>query len=205
MVRAQLRERGIHDERVLDAMRRVPRHEFIAPEYHSLAYDDRALPIAAGQTISQPFIVALTLQALQLQENDTVLEVGTGSGYQTALLAELARHVYSIERHALLADAAIALLDRLGYSNVTVLTGDGSAGLPEHAPYDAIAVAAAAPRIPQPLFAQLRDGRRMVVPVGPPGLQDLELVEKLQGMPVRTTLSGCRFVPLIGEEGYKQE
>jgi protein-L-isoaspartate(D-aspartate) O-methyltransferase len=202
MVGTQLRDRGIHDVRVLDAMRRLPRHEFLAPEYRLFAYDDRALPIAAGQTISQPFIVALTLQALQLQLNDTVLEVGTGSGYQTALLAELARYVYSIERHAMLADAAMALLERLGYGNVTVLTGDGSAGLPEHAPYGAIAVAAAAPQIPRPLFDQLCDGGRMVVPVGPPGLQDLELIEKLQGVPVRTTLSGCRFVPLIGEQGY---
>jgi protein-L-isoaspartate(D-aspartate) O-methyltransferase len=204
MVRSQLSDRGIHDQRVLEAMSRVPRHEFIAAEFHSHAYDDCALPIPAGQTISQPFIVALMLEALELQPQQIALEVGTGSGYQTALLAELVDHVYTIERHPALAALAQERLARLGY-NVTVVSGDGSAGLPQHAPFDAISVTAAAPHIPRPLFDQLREGGRMVLPVGPQGLQDLELVEKVQGLPIRTTLSGCRFVPLIGEQGYKAE
>jgi protein-L-isoaspartate(D-aspartate) O-methyltransferase len=202
MVRTQLRDRGIRDERVLSAMERVPRHEFIAPEFHAQAYDDCPLPIGEGQTISQPYIVALMLEALQLRPEDRVLEIGAGSGYQSALLAEMAAHVYAIERHASLARAAKEVLDQLGYDNVTLMIGDGSLGLPANAPYDAIIVAAAAPEIPEPLFEQLREGGRMVLPVGPQGAQDLQLVEKVQGRRVVSTLSGCRFVPLIGDQGY---
>jgi protein-L-isoaspartate(D-aspartate) O-methyltransferase len=205
MVQFQLRERGIRDERVLAAMLRVPRHEFVAPDVREHAYEDCPLPIAAGQTISQPFIVALMLEALALHPEHTVLEIGTGSGYQTALLAELAARVFTIERHAALAHDAKEILTHLGYRNVTVLLGDGSQGLAPHAPYDAIVVAAGAPQIPCPLLRQLRDGARMVIPVGPRSAQDLQLIENVNGVPVVSSLSGCRFVPLIGAEGFSSE
>jgi protein-L-isoaspartate(D-aspartate) O-methyltransferase len=205
MVQVQLRDRGILDERVLGAMLRVPRHEFVAPEFQDRAYDDSPLPIAEGQTISQPFIVALMLQALALQPEYCVLEIGTGSGYQTALLAELAAHVFTIERHAALAHNAKEILAQFGYNNVTLLLGDGSQGLAVHAPYDAIVVAAGAPQIPRSLLQQLREGGRMVIPVGPRGAQDLQLVENAHGVPIVSTISGCRFVPLIGAEGYPSE
>ncbi len=205
MVETQLRARGVRDERVLDAMARVPRHEFVAERYLGQAYEDHPIPIGEGQTVSQPYIVALMLEALQLEPSDTVLEIGTGSGYQAALLAELCRHVYSIERHAALAREAEQALARLGYSNVTVLVGDGSAGLPQFAPYDAIIVSAAAPQVPPPLFEQLREGGRMVVPVGPAACQELQLVRKQDGEPLITLLEGCRFVPLVGGQGYPSE
>jgi len=197
MVDTQLRARGIQDERVLEAMARVPRHEFISRANQDEAYEDRPLPIGEGQTISQPYIVAITLEALQLGPSDRVLEVGTGSGYQAALLATLTDHVYSIERHASLARQAEETLRRLGFDNVTVLTGDGSAGLVHEAPFDAIAVAAAALLIPPPLFEQLREGGRMVIPVGPPSCQELQLIRKHDGHRVAAVLEGCRFVPLV--------
>jgi len=202
MVSSQLRVRGISDGRVLEAMARVPRHEFVAEEYRGQAYEDHPVPIGEGQTLSQPYIVAIMLQALALAGSEKVLEVGTGSGYQTALLAELAREVYSVERHADLARSAEAVLRRLAYGNVTVLVGDGSQGLPQHAPFDEIIVSAAAPRIPPALFEQLREGGRMVVPVGPAYAQELQLVRKQNGLSVVTNLEGCRFVPLIGGQGY---
>ena len=201
MVDSQIRARGLRDERVLDAMSRVPRHEFVAEQLRSQAYEDHPLPIGQDQTISQPYIVALTLEALRLEPSDTVLEVGTGSGYQTALLSELVRQVYSIERHESLAQQAAATLQRLGYNNVSVMVGDGSTGLPEHQPFDAIVVAAAAPRIPEPLFEQLREGGRMVIPVGFPRTQELQSVRKQDGAAVITSLGACAFVPLIGERG----
>jgi protein-L-isoaspartate(D-aspartate) O-methyltransferase len=203
MVSAQLRARGIRDPRVLSAMARVPRHEFVGDEYRSQAYGDHPLPIGEGQTLSQPYIVALMLEALALTGSDTVLEVGTGSGYQTALLAELAQPVYSIERHGSLAHSAQATLAGLGYQNVKVFVGDGSQGLPEKAPFDAIVVSAAAPRMPQPLFEQLREEGRMVIPVGPADVQELQLVQKQDGRAVVRILEGCRFVPLIGGQGYR--
>jgi protein-L-isoaspartate(D-aspartate) O-methyltransferase len=203
MVELQLRARGIRDERVLAAMLHIPRHEFVSGEYRDQVYEDHPIPIGEGQTLSQPYIVAITLEALALNPTNVVLEVGTGSGYQTALLSELARQVYSVERHASLARAAQATLARLGYINVEVLLGDGSRGLAEHAPFDAIVVSAAAPQIPPPLFEQLREGGRMVIPVGPPHAQQLQLVRKQAGLPVVTDLEGCRFVPLIGSEGYR--
>lgn len=203
MVESQLRARGIRDERVLAAMLHVPRHEFVSEEYRDQVYEDHPIPIGEGQTLSQPYIVAIMLQALALDPSDVVLEVGTGSGYQTALLSELTREVYSVERHASLAHAAEATLARLGYTNVKVLLGDGSHGLAERAPFDAIVVSAAAPQIPPPLFEQLHDGGRMVVPVGPPQAQELQLVRKQAGQPVVANLEGCRFVPLIGSEGYR--
>src|ERR1700690_1860353 len=198
MVESQLRARGIRDERVLTAMFHVPRHQFVSEEYRDQVYEDHPIPIGEGQTLSQPYIVAIMLQALALDPSDVVLEVGTGSGYQTALLSELTREVYSVERHASLAHAAEATLARLGYTNVKVLLGDGSQGLPERAPFDAIVVSAAAPQIPPPLFEQLREGGRMVVPVGPPHAQELQLVRKHAGQEGVANLEGCRFVPLIG-------
>jgi protein-L-isoaspartate(D-aspartate) O-methyltransferase len=203
MVESQLRARGIRDERVLTAMFRVPRHEFVSDEYRDQVYEDHPIPIGEGQTLSQPYIVAIMLQALALDPTNTVLEIGTGSGYQTALLSELTRQVYSVERHASLAGAAEATLARLGYNNVKVLLGDGSHGVPELALFDAIVVSAAAPQIPPPLFDQLRERGRMVIPVGPSHAQELQLVRKQAGQPVVTNLEGCRFVPLIGSEGYR--
>jgi protein-L-isoaspartate(D-aspartate) O-methyltransferase len=202
MVESQLQNRGIHDERVLEAMLRIPRHQFVSEDYKSQAYADHPIPIGENQTISQPFIVAVSLQALGLQGGESLLEVGTGSGYQTALLAVLARAVYSIERHAALAQGAEATLERLGLNNVKLVVGDGSHGLRESAPYDAILVSAAAPGIPRSLFDQLAEDGRMVIPVGPQHSQELQLVRKRAGQPIINVIEGCRFVPLIGAEGY---
>lgn len=202
MVETQLRARGIGDERVLTAMARVPRHQFVDASYWSQAYQDHPLPIGEGQTVSQPYIVALMLQVLALSVSDKVLEIGTGSGYLTALLAELSAEVYSIERYPALAREAEARLARLGYGNTKVLAGDGSEGWPDHAPFDAIVVSAAAPHLPPALFAQLREGGRMVIPVGPPDVQDLQLITNQQGTAVSQRLEACRFVPLVGRQGY---
>jgi protein-L-isoaspartate(D-aspartate) O-methyltransferase len=169
----------------------------VESRYRDQAYADHPLPIGASQTISQPYIVALMLELLQLEPKSKVLEIGTGSGYQTALLAKLAGHVYSMERHAELARQAAETLSGLGLANVNVVTGDGSRGLAEHAPYDAIVVAAAAAEVPPDLFAQLREGGRMIIPVGPPEAQELQFVRKLGGKAVTTLMEGCRFVPLI--------
>ena len=204
MVAKQLRARGIADERLLAAMARVPRHEFVPAEFRLRAYGDYPVPIGLSQTISQPFIVALMLEALKLVPGQIVLEVGTGSGYQAALLAELGARVYSVERHPSLAKSAREVLVRLGYVSVTVLVGDGSLGVPEHAPYDAIVVSAATPEVPAAWFQQLTEGGRLLVPVGPPEAQRLQLVCKQDGNPVTTELEGCRFVPLVrglGDEG----
>jgi protein-L-isoaspartate(D-aspartate) O-methyltransferase len=203
MVESQLRARGIRDERVLAAISHVPRQEFVSEEHRDQVYEDHPIPIGQGQTISQPYIVAIMLGALALDPSYTVLEIGTGSGYQTALLAELTRQVYSVERHEALARAARATLARLGFNNVEVLVGDGSHGLADHAPFDAIVVSAAAPQIPPPLFEQLREGGRMVIPVGPAHAQELQLARKHEGQPVVTSMEGCRFVPLIGSAGYR--
>lgn len=202
MVDAQLRARGIRDPRVLDAMLRVPRQEFVDAPYRSEAYDDHPLPIGEEQTISQPFIIAISLQALELDGTESVLEIGTGSGYQTALLSLLAREVYSVERHPTLAENAAITLTRLGLGNVTIEVGDGSRGWPEHAPYGAILVAAAAPKLPESLVQQLAEGGRMVIPVGQPHTQVLQRVRKNQGKALIEPMEGCRFVPLIGAEGY---
>jgi protein-L-isoaspartate(D-aspartate) O-methyltransferase len=202
MVDVQLRARGIRNERVLAAMARVPRHLFVADEFQDSAYEDHPLPIGAGQTISQPYIVAFMLEVLSLDGSDTVLEIGTGSGYQTALLAELAREVYSVERIESLAQAARTILEHLGRTDVRLTLGDGSRGWVEYAPFDAIVVSAAAPQIPQALLEQLREGGKMIVPVGPPEAQELKMVRKQEGQAAVTNLEGCRFVPLIGEQGY---
>src|ERR1017187_8424978 len=197
MVESQLRARGVGDEQVLDAMLRVPRHEFAPERYRDQAYEDHPLPIGEGQTISQPYIVARMLEALGLTPADRVLEVGTGSGYLTALLAELAAQVFSVERHAALADAARELLGRMGYTNVRVIVGDGSQGLAEGSRYDAIIVSAAAPEVPRALLEQLGEGGRMIIPVGPPDSQQLQLIHVEMGQPRTALRELCRFVPLI--------
>jgi len=197
MVRKQLAERGIRDLHVLDAMRRVPRHEFVPESFQQDAYEDHPLPIGEGQTISQPYIVAAMLEYLAPQTAERVLEVGTGSGYVTALLSLLSAEVYSVERHAQLAISAESTLHRLGYRNMKIRVGDGSQGWPEYAPFDAILVSAATPEMPPALFAQLREGGRMVVPVGPPSNQELQLIRKVNGRPEIQVLEGCRFVPLV--------
>lgn len=199
MVDAQLRGRGIRDPRVLDAMARVRRHEFTPEPYRAQAYEDHPLPIAEEQTISQPYIVAIMLEALALQPSDKVLEIGTGSGYVTALLAELAAQVVSIERHASLADAARQLLSAMGYQNVEVIAGDGSAGFAECAPYDKIIVSAAAPQLPHALVNQLAEGGRMIVPVGREDSQQLQLIEMRDHAPRTIFRELCRFVPLVSD------
>ncbi len=205
MVDSQLRERGINDLRVLEATSKVPRHQFVAEQYRSQAYEDHPIQIGEGQTISQPYIVARMLEVLSLTPSEVVLEIGTGSGYQTALLAELSNYVYSIERHAGLAQNAQATLDRLGYKNIKISVGDGSHGLPEKSPFDAIVVSAAAPQVPASLFEQLREGGRMIVPVGPPQYQELQLIRKQNGKQEITRLESCRFVPLIGAHGFASD
>jgi protein-L-isoaspartate(D-aspartate) O-methyltransferase len=202
MIAEQLERRGILDVRVLDAMQRVPREAFVAPADRWRAYADQALPIGEGQTISQPYMVAAMTEALALSGTERVLEIGTGSGYQTAVLAELAREVISIERHAALAEAARVRLADLQYANATVLVGDGSVGYPQSAPYEAILVTAGSPRIPEALKQQLADGGRLVIPVGPHGQQHLT-VSRREGDHFReSTREPCVFVPLIGEEGW---
>ncbi len=200
MVISQLRDRGISDPRVLDAMLRVPRHEFVPGPYRAQAYEDHPLPIGDSQTISQPYIVALMLESLRISPADKVLEVGTGSGYVTALLAELSGEVFSIERHPALADKARELLSALGYSNIRVFTGDGTLGLPAIAPFDAILVSAAAPDLPSILIAQLRDLGRMIVPVGTDDSQQLQFIRMVNGQPVITPRELVRFVPLVSSQ-----
>ena len=201
MVESQLRARGIRDERVLAAMSRVPRHEFAPEHYRDQAYDDHPLPIGEGQTISQPYIVAIMLEALALSPADRVLEIGTGSGYVTALVAELAAQAFSVERHTALAAGARELLVRMGYTNVRIIVGDGSQGLAEYAPYDAIIVSAGARELPPALVAQLADAGRMIIPVGPPDSQQLQLIRMENGQPRITLRELCRFVPLISGDG----
>ena len=203
MVEEQLRSRGIRDERVLAAMAKVPREEFIPNEDAANAYGDFPLAIGAGQTISQPYIVAAMVEELELDPDDRVLEVGTGTGYQAAILGELAEDVWTIERHAELADKAREILPRLGYKIVHVLCGDGSLGLPERAPFDKILVAAAAPCVPETLVAQLADGGRLVVPVGSRAEQQVEVIRKLGDQISITKHDLCRFVPLVGEQGWE--
>jgi protein-L-isoaspartate(D-aspartate) O-methyltransferase len=203
MVLTQLARRGIDDERVLAAMAQVPRHLFVPEEVRAHAYQDRALPIEEQQTISQPFIVALMAQALMLGGTERVLEIGTGSGYAAAVLSRVAAEVYTIERWPSLAETAEQRLHDLGYDNVHVYIGDGTAGLPEHAPFDGIVVAAAAPWAPRPLREQLSNGGRLVIPVGG---RDEQLLLRMtrRGDEVRTErLSGVRFVPLIGAHAWE--
>jgi protein-L-isoaspartate(D-aspartate) O-methyltransferase len=197
----QLSERGMNAPSVLAAMARVPRERFVPEEVRPLAYADRALPIACDQTISQPYIVALMTAALQLSGGERVLEIGTGSGYQAAVLAELGADVVSVERHAALSHAARAVLDELGYRNVRLIVGDGTQGWSPGAPYDRIVVTAAAAHIPPALEEQLADGGTLVIPVGPSDGQTLEAYRKIGGKLYAEPLSGCRFVPLVGAQG----
>jgi len=202
MVERQLRARGIGDERVLEAMASVPREEFVPETMRNRAYADSALPIGEEQTISQPWIVAAICQALQLRGSELVLEVGTGSGYSAAVLSLLAAHVVSVERHQALSDGAGRLLDSLGINNVELMVGDGSLGVPARAPFDAIAVHAAAPAPPPALLDQLAEGGRLVIPIAS-GEADLLTVLRRQGEETFSeTIGPCRFVPLIGEEGF---
>jgi protein-L-isoaspartate(D-aspartate) O-methyltransferase len=198
MVSRQIAQRGVGDERVLAAMRKVPRHEFVPESEKRSAYHDTPLPIGEDQTISQPYIVALMTELARPARDDRVLEVGTGSGYQAAVLAEIVEHVYSIEIESTLAQRASDVLRSLGYDNVTVRTGDGYAGWPEHAPFDVIIITAAPDHIPQPLIEQLKPGGRMVVPVGPIGAtQQLRVLEKdAAGKVTSTFVAPVRFVPL---------
>lgn len=205
MVEYQLRRRGIKDERVLQAFMKVPRHKFVQPKDLWRAYEDYPLPIGYGQTISQPYIVAVMTELLELKGDERVLEVGTGSGYQAAILAELSKEVFTIERIPELAQRSQKLLRELGYENVRVVVGDGSKGLPQFAPYDAIIVTAAAPKPPKPLLEQLKEGGRLVIPIGTHKLQDLTRITKI-GSEFKTENFGpCLFVPLIGEEGWREE
>lgn len=205
MIDWQLRRRGIRDERVLEAMFQVPRHEFVPAISRYAAYEDRPLPIGDTETISQPYIVAAMTQAVGVQPGEKVLEVGTGSGYQAAILAYLGAEVYSIERNVRLADEARTRLKRLGCEQVEVLCGDGSEGYPEAAPYQAILVTAAAPRVPQAVLDQLAEGGRMIIPVGELRHQDLLLLTKRDGQVATYALDPCQFVPLIGKGGWPEK
>lgn len=205
MVRIQLQQRGISDTRVLDAMERVPRHLFLPAQVRELAYTDRALPIAEGQTISQPYVVGLMAQALALRGDERVLEIGTGSGYAAAVLSLLAAEVFTIERISGLAREASQRLSELGYRNVRVVERDGTAGLPEASPFDAITVAAASPWIPRPLREQLGPGGRLVIPVGGRGDQILLRVTRVDDETRVEKLSGVRFVPLIGHHAWQPD
>lgn len=202
MVEAQLRGRGIVDERVLSAMGRVPRHLFVEEALRDQAYGDRPLPIGGGQTISQPYMVAIMCQILGLVGTEKVLEIGTGSGYQAAVLAELGRKVYTVERIPFLAARARQILDSLSYTNVLVKVADGTVGWSDEAPFDRVIVAAAAPEVPDPLFQQLAGGGRMVIPVGDQHGQTLHVVEKVNGQMRVSTNVGCVFVKLIGKYGW---
>ena len=204
MVRDQIIPRGVRDPRVLEAMRQVPRHCFVPPEYEAMAYSDGPLPIGQGQTISQPYIVALMSEMLELEGDETVLEVGTGSGYQAAVLAQLARTVHTIERHAALVEKAEQVLQALGVRHVVVHLGDGTLGLPRYAPYQAIMVTAASPVVPPPLLEQLADGGRLVIPVGGHGSQVLERWRRFGDTFDQEQILPVAFVPLRGAHGWKE-
>lgn len=203
MVRVQLEQRGIRDAQVLDAMAQVPRHLFVPEAARGQAYGDHALPINEGQTISQPFIVALMAQALRLAPRERVLDIGTGSGYAAAVLSLLVGEVYTIERKPALAEEAERRLHQLGYTNVHVITGDGTLGLPEYAPYDGIAVSAAAPWVPLPLREQLGEGGRLVIPVGGRDTQLLLRLTRTNHQVYTERLGEVRFVPLLGAHAWQ--
>ncbi len=205
MVNEQIAHRGLHSPRLLEAFRRVPRHNFVPPECRKNAYDDGPLPIGIGQTISQPYIVALMTSLLSLDGDENVLEIGTGSGYQAAILAELAKTVHTIERHSQLAERASETLANLGYANIFVHSGDGSLGWPETGPYQGILVTAAAPSAPQSLLSQLAEGGRLVIPVGDHYGQDLQVWERHGGRYEPESIIPVMFVPLRGEFGWKDE
>lgn len=204
MVDEQLRARDIHDERVLEAFGAVPRHLFVPEEHVNLAYEDYPLPIGEGQTISQPYMVALMTQLLLLKGNEKVLEVGTGSGYQAAILSKLCAKVFTVERSKVLCDRAAALLASGGYDNVSLKAADGADGWKEEAPFDGIVVTAASPAIPDPLREQLADGGRLVIPLGPRFTQILVRVTRQGGSFEAEEICGCVFVPLVGKHGWEE-
>jgi protein-L-isoaspartate(D-aspartate) O-methyltransferase len=205
MLCRQLSERGITDHRVLAAMEKVPRELFVTREMHGEAYADRALGIDCGQTISQPYMVGLMTEALELSGTEKVLEIGTGSGYQTAILAELAAEVVSIERHELLSQKAGKILQELGYHNVRLFVDDGTLGRPDQAPFDCIIVTAMAAQCPPALFEQVCEGGLIVIPIGYYEHQVLQTIKKVSGAAKTTDLTGCRFVPLIGAQGWPEK
>jgi protein-L-isoaspartate(D-aspartate) O-methyltransferase len=200
----KLREKGIHDERVFEAFRKVPRHLFVDTIFYAQAYDDNALPIGNNQTISQPFIVALMTQALKLGKDDKILEIGTGSGFQTAILAQFSRRVYTIERQRDLGDNARNRLKEMGYENIVFKVGDGSQGWGQHAPFDRIIVTAGAPKLPESITEQLALGGIMIIPAGDKKQQELEIYEKTNRGLSKTTAGTVVFVPLVGEEGWNK-
>jgi len=204
MVEYQIRRRGIRDEKVLEALFIVPRHEFVPAPYIMAAYEDRPLPIGESETISQPYIVAAMTVAAKVKPGDRALEIGTGSGYQAAILAHLGARVYTVERNPQLAESARARLLRLGYEGIDVICGDGTEGYPSAAPYQVILVTAASPDVPQPLLDQLDEGGRMVIPVGNLQHQDLELIFKHGNQIATRFLDPCQFVPLIGKYGWSE-
>jgi protein-L-isoaspartate(D-aspartate) O-methyltransferase len=205
MVEEQIKARGIKDEAVLAAMRKVPRHHFVGESLQGQAYNDYPLPTWGGQTISQPYMVALMTECLGLRGGERVLEVGTGSGYQAAILAEIADKVYTIEREPHLARMAREVLNELQYQNVIIKVGDGTLGWKEFAPFDGIIVTAGSPVVPSPLQDQLKDGGRLVVPVGSSAFQNLMCIEKAGSKIKSREVCGCTFVPLIGDHGWRQE
>jgi protein-L-isoaspartate(D-aspartate) O-methyltransferase len=202
MIQHDLKGRDITDPRVLEAMAEIPRQAFVMPQYESNSYEDNPLPIGMGQTISQPYIVALMTQCLKLTGTETVLEIGTGSGYQTAILAKLGKRVYTIERFSELSAGAQTVLASLGINNVEYAVGDGSCGWPKTLLFDRITVTAAVPAVPQPLVNQLKDGGIMVVPIGEQHYQTLTLYKKENGNLIQTEICGCRFVKLVGQYGF---
>jgi protein-L-isoaspartate(D-aspartate) O-methyltransferase len=204
MMEYHLKNRGIHDRRVLDAMAHLPREQFVPAKYAAQSYDDNPLPIGVGQTISQPYIVALMTQCLKLTGREDVLEIGTGSGYQTAILAALAKNVHTIERLNELSESAQAVLARLGFENIEYYIGDGSCGWPGEKQFDRIIITAGVPQIPEPLERQLKEGGLLIAPVGGQWTQELVIAEKMEGRLEQRPVCGCRFVKLVGKYGYSE-
>jgi protein-L-isoaspartate(D-aspartate) O-methyltransferase len=205
MVEEQLISRGIKNQKVLDAFLKIERHKFIPEDLRNSAYADFPVPIGEGQTISQPYIVALMTESLDLSGQERVLEIGTGSGYQTAVLAELAKEVYTIEKSERLSNKAEILLNELGYTNVKIMVGDGTLGWQEEAPFERIIITAASPRVPLPLTEQLKENGKLIIPLGESYSQALTLFEKKKDKLVSTKICDCVFVPLIGKYGWKKE
>ncbi len=205
MVQEQIVARGVKDERVIDAMKRVPRHLFVDKTYYHQAYNDYPLPIGNGQTISQPYMVAAMTELLELKGNESVLEIGTGSGYQTAILALLCNRVFTIERISELSFRARKVLNELGFNNINFMVGDGSVGWPDYAPYDGIIVTAGAPETPNALINQLADKGILVIPIGGEYFQTLNVIKKYKGVITRKELFECTFVPLVGKEGWEDK
>jgi len=204
MVDCQIKARGTNDEKILKSMREIPRHLFVPEKQRSYAYEDFPIPIGEGQTISQPHIIALMTEMLQLKGNEKVLEIGTGSGYQAAILSQIAKEVYTVEKIEPLGLKAERLFKELGYENIKVKIGDGTEGWSEYAPYDGIIVTAGSPQIPKPLIEQLSENGRIVIPTGDSFSQDLIAGEKIKGELIKRTICGCVFVPLIGKYGWEK-